>query len=1491
MNVQNLLPPIDLKDYHPSFRRRLTGWFFVCLCCALAPAFGATEYFVGRGGDDTHDGRSREQAFATIQRGVEALAPGDTLTIGPGMYFENVEREGLGGPDADTTIRAEIPGTAVLRGDVDAPVFEKIEGYRFVYGAPLEEAPLAVLDHGELLVLRPKANLAELDFAPGFFYHDAEAGMLYLSNPDLTSPGARRYTLATSGKPGIKLISPQRVVIDGLAASGFFPEWGISLEAPESCVVRNCVLYLSVGGVVLGDSNNGGSNNLIENCVSYAHTFSGISRYGANNDIIRNNRTFRTKTEGKEHFGIMHYLRMKGPILIQNNLSWGQNFDYSVKPHEQDTLDRNVGLGFIRNRTMIHNLIGGGNEYDRSSNAPADNILFRREKDLDRNFEFADPLNLDFRLQPDSRFRGSAPDGSDRGPFPYEANIFYLSPEGDDSADGLSMRSPWKSLDRALRSLKPGDTLYLEAGRYASVDWKSAGDGKAPIRIRGRGRGAVVLAGPMELEGLKTVEWERLAFDGVVKVGKSQNLLFKNCTFFGDEGGLRLNGVSDAEITHSVFAKVPLDVTGSGGITLLGNLFAHEGAPAVKVDDIEGVLHSDFNSYQDGSVCWEVGGDSHSSEKQGWVQSLLSMVRKPAVSPAEGLRWSFDELQGLHDTHSLQLIPQWGTVDGMPVVANSEIFAGRGPHSTGIGIYHEYQVEGETLDLVGPFLHLVSDTTANFEWWTSQPATFDLAWGDSPATENVVRRVKGNERFNTFSLTDLQPGKTYYFRILAVEANPQDGVPSPPKLEPEEEPISFTTASAPAEPKTFYVAPDGDDSNPGTGRKQAFRTVNRAAALIGPGDTVLIAGGDYHETVRIRAAGTKDRPITFRALPGEKPVFQGEDLALAFDLNHKPYQHFDGLYFNFNMFQDGFALRHSRGVQFDRCFQIQIRAVDSPDLVVRNCVLIGVGGSILLTTSPGAVVENNVFTAVNRRQLRTEQQSLPLILRRNIFFDNDRGKTHQPLMVLPDGVEDRDNAYHLRWPEDERWLINERPITEILARRPLDSLIVNPMMPGAGGHRQGWMRRQGDDFNVFFSAHPELVKRGIGLQRSAFAEFPFANEPWLFDVPWAERVVAAREAADQLAAAGDPAGALQAYLAIQKDFPLPPLLESEILDAASRAAEETGDPDQAMKLAESIPIVPMALRRQMQIMLTRGQYRELVEKFSQKGMGGRTFDGSFEYPETEELMEELFALRAEALIKTGDLEAAEKDLRVMNDKRQQMKYRSGESIHDRVALRLGRFYRDVLKDEDRALEEFRHVIDRTTWTFWGRPLKPAARGADQTLIDASREAAAILRQRGQNQEAEQIEFDLLLAQAEAAAAVLDYPTLVDRFRQMLDQPGKVTAAITANAGRLQELTPGARSAAIQSMTALVEGLRPDTVSALQDQAGSDNTADRETATLGLLLFVPEQDKVGELFEQAKKQGQQAAGPLNHQGPTSEALELLQKSRFTGKHVLSRLLIS
>lgn len=63
---------------------------------------------------------------------------------------------------------------------------------------------------------------------------------------------------------------------------------------------------------------------------------------------------------------------------------------------------------------------------------------------------------------------------------------------------------------------------------------------------------------------------------------------------------------------------------------------------------------------------------------------------------------------------------------------------------------------------------------------------------------------------------------------------------------------------------TWYVAPDGDDANPGT-REAPWRTPEHAGELARAGDTVVFLPGDYPGRLVPRNSGTAEAPILFRA--------------------------------------------------------------------------------------------------------------------------------------------------------------------------------------------------------------------------------------------------------------------------------------------------------------------------------------------------------------------------------------------------------------------------------------------------------------------------------------------------------------------------------------------------------------------------------------------------------------------------------------------------
>ena len=84
---------------------------------------------------------------------------------------------------------------------------------------------------------------------------------------------------------------------------------------------------------------------------------------------------------------------------------------------------------------------------------------------------------------------------------------------------------------------------------------------------------------------------------------------------------------------------------------------------------------------------------------------------------------------------------------------------------------------------------------------------------------------------------------------------------------------------------SYFVATTGADNNPGT-LAQPFATIQQAANLAQPGDTVFIRGGTYRETVTPAHSGTAAAPIVFEPYNGELVTVNGADV-LA---NWAPYQ-------------------------------------------------------------------------------------------------------------------------------------------------------------------------------------------------------------------------------------------------------------------------------------------------------------------------------------------------------------------------------------------------------------------------------------------------------------------------------------------------------------------------------------------------------------------------------------------------------------------------
>ncbi len=1123
--------------------RRLLGRSFAWFLPAALVAHGAfaEERFVAPDGDDARDGTSRAAAFRTVQKGLDALHPGDVLTIAPGEYFESLARTDLGDLEHETVVRAEIPGTVVVRGDRPAPEFRPVAGRRFTYVADFRaEQPVAAVNEIDTLtILRRMPNADEPEFLPGTFHHDVAAGKLYVSTSDGRPAAAHRYGASLLPTHGLYLVRPRRVVVEGLAFTGFsalevrhYREetgggvWGLFLVHGTRCVVRDCCAYLNAWGIGLQSGPPGCGDNVVERCAAWGNQsafangdMGGITVFAARRDVVRRSTAYLNGMYGINIYGTggapPNYKDDGGNLpanrsLLEDCLAWGnETADLKIKTgyeyHHAARRCAAPGLWSVTN--VEHGLIGRTTHLEQST-AAEHSRANAEVAGFDSRAEFADPDAHDYRLQATSRFRGRAPGGADAGPFPYESNVFFVSPAGNDSADGLSAAQAWKTFARGVRNLRPGDTLYLAAGTYdADVELRAAGRAEAPIVVRGRGTEAVQLRGAVRAGDCRSLRFERITFRDGVRLDAGRDLRFTHCRFSNEAGSpLQAAGVAGLAVSHSAFLRcggAALRLEACSEVDLRGNLFDNEHGPAVATSSAAAIRYSDYNAVCHSEVAWQVADR----------------------------RLSLAEVRPRHESASIELEPRFDVTPTTIELRNAADFAGRGPLGKPIGPYRDEPRRREMRLVAGPELHSVTATTANFEWTASLPATCRAAWGETPECERRTEfDVAG---FGTFSLTGLKPGTRYYFRIVGLDT-PRDllkkfeaataAIDSPP--------LSFTTLDRDAEPRTYYVATDGDDGNSGASRTAAWRTLRAAADRVRPGDTVLVAGGRYVERVRLRATGETDRPITFRALPGERVELSGDRLSLnsCFVAGGKNHLRFDGFYFaEFNLFPNDlwsllnngeFQLHRCRDVEIRRCFSEgrggytawPVAAYDVENLAIRDCVNTYKFGGMYFWRCPNLLVENSVFAQpmITAFVLRNGKDQ-PSTMRNCIFTDMLDKKARLNIGLLCcDGeiaaFRHENNCYYLRdcIPLAERHL-NGGATAAQLTTYVRDPLFADPRFRGDPGLTDGTkpanlhaVDRMIDarvplDFDSFFTDDPELSRRGIGLRPESFGEFRFAR--------------------------------------------------------------------------------------------------------------------------------------------------------------------------------------------------------------------------------------------------------------------------------------------------------------------------------------------------------------------------------------------------------------
>lgn len=154
--------------------------------------------------------------------------------------------------------------------------------------------------------------------------------------------------------------------------------------------------------------------------------------------------------------------------------------------------------------------------------------------------------------------------------FQISGRAFYVSPSGDDAAEG-SKAAPWRTLDRAVTQLEPNSVVYLRAGIYygpVTVNVKATAN--APVAVRAVKGEHVYVTYPENFVAAQRAKVRNAPEEGRERALDAQGqelhyppLINVRGTFV-EISGLHLIGVRDL-LPHNLYSENGVSFSGQGG--------------------------------------------------------------------------------------------------------------------------------------------------------------------------------------------------------------------------------------------------------------------------------------------------------------------------------------------------------------------------------------------------------------------------------------------------------------------------------------------------------------------------------------------------------------------------------------------------------------------------------------------------------------------------------------------------------------------------------------------------------------------------------------------------------------------------------------------------------------------------------------------------------------------------------------------------------------
>ncbi len=176
---------------------------------------------------------------------------------------------------------------------------------------------------------------------------------------------------------------------------------------------------------------------------------------------------------------------------------------------------------------------------------------------------------------------------------------YFVAPDGDNRADGLSESTPWQTVEHAMRRADEGSTITLLEGVYD----EELRSNRRPPNLTIQGRGAVRIAAEWRQSSVNNLTLRNLQFDVGLTVNRGQGFAIERSTFAAD-APLQIGRVEGVTLRHCLLLS-QIDMRGSSEIEASGCVFGEGVVP--RISRLRSLSSSDHNSFANLRRAWRFG--------------------------------------------------------------------------------------------------------------------------------------------------------------------------------------------------------------------------------------------------------------------------------------------------------------------------------------------------------------------------------------------------------------------------------------------------------------------------------------------------------------------------------------------------------------------------------------------------------------------------------------------------------------------------------------------------------------------------------------------------------------------------------------------------------------------------------------------------------------------------------------------------------------------